>query len=112
MKSAGRGYPHTLMRLARAPAPRAATTTPTVEQLGIAPELSALAILESALQATTAALLAAQPELLLPDDEDPSSLQARVAEEIIEQSRLLRGTINRYRLALIFEPGPDGPLPF
>jgi hypothetical protein len=99
------------MRLATAPR-AAATTTPTVAQLAIAPELCALAMLESALQATSAALLAAQPELLLPDDDEPLALRASVASELIEQSRSLRATINRYRIALIVEPGIDGPLPF
>jgi hypothetical protein len=39
-------------------------------------------------------------------------LRASVAGELIEQSRSLRATINRYRIALIVEPGIDGPLPF
>lgn len=90
----------------------ATATIPTVAQLAVAPELAALTILESALQAVSAALLAAQPELLLPVDDEPSTLRASVAAELIEQSGVVRALVNRYRVALLVGPGPDGPLPF
>jgi len=90
----------------------AAAFTPPVLQLGLAPELAALALLEAALAVASAALLAAQPELLRPDDFEPSTDPAQVASRLIEQARALSGTINRYRIALVLDPGIDGPLPF
>jgi hypothetical protein len=81
-------------------------------QLGIAPELAALALLEAALEVTRAALVAAQPELLRPDDFEPSTDPALVASRLIEQALALCSTIHRYRIALVLDPGPDGPLPF
>jgi len=89
----------------------AAAFTPPVVQLGLAPELAALALLEAALEVARAALVAAQPELLRPDVE-PSSDPADVASRIIEQAITLCGTIHRYRIALVVDPGPDGPIPF
>ena len=95
----------------RAPA-IAAAFTPPVAQLGVAPELAALALLEAALEVASAALVAAQPELLYPDELLPSTVQAQVAARLVEQALALRGTINRYRIALVLDPGPDGPIPF
>jgi hypothetical protein len=89
----------------------AAALTPPVAQLGLAPELAALALLEAALEVASAALVAAQPELLRPDFE-PSSDPAEVASRIIAQALTLGGTIQRYRIALVVDPGPDGPIPF
>ena len=89
----------------------AAAFTPPVFQLGLAPELAALALLEAALEVASAALVAAQPELLRPDFE-PSSDPADVASRIIEQALTLCGTIHRYRIALVVDPGLDGPIPF
>ena len=90
----------------------AAAFTPPVLLLGVAPELAALALLEAALEVASAALVAAQPELLYPDDVEPFTDPAEVAARLIEQARSLCGTIHRYRIALILEPGPDGPIPF
>jgi len=90
----------------------AAAFTPPVAHLGMAPELAALALLEAALEIANAALLAAQPELQRPEDFEPSTDSAEVASRLIEQSLALRGTINRYRIALVLDPGPDGPPPF
>ena len=89
----------------------AAAFTPPVVQLGLAPELAALALLEAALEVASAALVAAQPELLHPDL-GPSSDPADVASRIIAQALTLCGTIQRYRIALVVDPGPDGPIPF
>lgn len=80
--------------------------------LGVAPELAALALLEAALEVAQAALVAAQPELLRPDDFEPFTDPAMVASQLIEQARSLCGTIHRYRIALILDPGPGDPLPF
>jgi hypothetical protein len=90
----------------------AAAFTPPVLQLGIAPELASLALLEAALAVASAALVAAQPELLRPDDFEPSTDSAQLASRLIEQALALSGTINRYRIALVLDPGIDGPLPF
>lgn len=89
----------------------AASHAPTPAQASVAPELCPLAILETALDVTNAALLAAQPELQR-DDIEPSSAPARVAIDIIEQTLALRAAIYRYRLALLLESNPDGPWPF
>lgn len=90
----------------------AAAFTPPVTALGVAPELAALALLEAALDVASAALVAAQPELMRPNDFEPSNDAARVAATLVEQARALRGNINRYRIALVLDPGPDGPIPF
>ena len=90
----------------------AAAFTPPVTVLGVAPELAALALLEAALEIASAALVAAQPELMRPDDFVPSTDSARVAAELVQQARALRDNVNRYRIALVLDPGPDGPIPF
>ena len=52
---------------------------------------------------------------------NPSSIDAcpshngpstEVASQLIEQALGLCGTIRRYRIALVLDPGPDGPIPF
>ena len=90
----------------------AAAFTPPVAALGLAPELAALALLEAALDVACAALVAAQPELLRPDDFEPATDAAQVAATLVQQARALRGNVNRYRIALVIDPGPDGPIPF
>jgi hypothetical protein len=90
----------------------AAAFTPPVAALGVAPELAALALLEAALEVACAALVAARPELLRPDDIEPQTDSARVASAIVRQARALRANVNEYRVALILEPHPDGPIPF
>lgn len=89
----------------------AAAFTPPVSSLGFAPELAALALLEAALEVTRAALVAAHPELRS-DDFVPSVASTEVASQLIEQALGLCGTIRRYRIALVLDPGPDGPIPF
>ncbi len=69
--------------------------------LAAAPELATLALLEAALTVCTAALLAEHPTLdhdLRPDPE-PSSL--REARRLIAAANRCRGTIARYRAAVI-----------
>ncbi|HET9622730.1 MAG TPA: hypothetical protein VFP84_15260 [Kofleriaceae bacterium] len=66
-----------------------------------APELAALAILETALTVCTAALLAEHPTLghdLHPDPEPPSLREAR---RLIAAARRLLGTVARYRDAVV-----------
>lgn len=90
----------------------AAAFTPPVVALGVAPELAALALLEAALDIASAALVAAQPELMLPDAFEPSTDSAQIAATLIQQAQALRGNVNRYRIALVLDSGLDGPLPF
>ena len=90
----------------------AAAFTPPVAALGVAPELAALALLEAAQDVASAALVAAQPGLLRPDDFERSTDAARLAAELVQQAHALRGNVNRSRIALVFDPGPDGPIPF
>jgi len=100
-------------RAPRAPAPRALVPAPGVRQLGVAPELGVLAILEAAIQTAIPALLAAQPELCAADaDAGGSSPCSRCADQAIHLGLELRAAINRYRLALADDPQRDHPLPF
>lgn len=91
---------------------RAAAFTPPVTSLGVAPELAALALLEAAIEVSRAALVAAHPELLRQDDFVPSVASTEVAFQLIQQALRLCGTIHHYRVALVLDPGPDGPIPF
>ena len=47
-----------------------------------------------------------------PDDFAPSTNSASIAAELVQQARALRDDVNRYRIALVLDPGPDGPIPF
>jgi hypothetical protein len=89
---------------------RPASHAPLVVQLGLAPELGALALLEAALEVTGAALAAPQPELL--QSREPSTDAAGVAASIIDQARTLVGLLHRYRIALVNDTEPGDPLPF
>ena len=93
---------------------RVSFTAPAIEQLGVAPELVSLAILEIALETTVNALLLAQPELLAQGDLDQRSLPtpAMVASGTISCCLDLVDSINRYRLALSIEQPENDPLPF
>ena len=78
--------------------------------LAAAPELATLALLETALSVCTAALLAEHPTLghdLRPDPEPPSLREAR---RLIAAAHRFRGTLTRYRGAVIdslVAPGHD-----
>lgn len=83
--------------------PPAALALPPFDHrlLVAAPELATLALLETALTVCTAALLAEHPTLdhdLCPDPE-PSSL--REARRLIAAAHRLRGTVARYRDAVV-----------
>jgi hypothetical protein len=93
---------------------RVTVTAPPIEQLGVAPELALLAILEVALETTVNALLPAQPELLAEGDHEGRSLPtpALVARGTISRCLDLAASINRYRLALSIEQPDNEPLPF
>jgi hypothetical protein len=69
--------------------------------LAAAPELATLALLETALTVCAAALLAEHPTLdheLHPDPEPPSLREAR---RLIAAAHRFRGTVARYRSAVI-----------
>jgi hypothetical protein len=90
----------------------AAAFTPPVTALALAPELAALALLEAALDVACAALVAAQPELLRSAHREPLTDAVPIAATIIQQARSLGANVHRYRIALVVDPGPDGPIPF
>jgi hypothetical protein len=84
-----------------------------VHQVGVAPELAVLAVLEAAIQSAIPALLAAQPELCAADpDAGGSSPSARSADCAIQLALELRAALNRYRLALARDPQRNDQLPF
>ena len=92
---------------------RVTVGVPMLEELGIAPELAALAILEITLATTVNALLLAQPELLARSPyEGELSTTALVARGTIDRCLNLATAIQRYRLALTLEPPEDTLLPF
>jgi len=92
---------------------RVTVGVPMLEELGIAPELAALAILEITLATTVNALLLAQPELLARSPhEGELSTTALVARGTIDRCLNLATAIQRYRLALTLESPEDTLLPF
>ena len=99
---------------ARAPDARPAPMpAPTARQLGVAPELAVLAVLEAAIHSAIPALCAAQPELCAAAlDAGGSSPPASAAERAIRLALELRGALHSYRLALEEDSQRDAPLPF
>lgn len=99
---------------ARAPDARPAPVpAPTARQLGVAPELAVLAVLEAAIHSAIPALCAAQPELCAAaPDAGGSSPAACAAERAILLALELCEALRSYRLALDEDPGRDHPLPF
>ena len=82
--------------------------------LAAAPELATLALLDTALDVSTTALLAEHPILdheLRPDPEPPSLREAR---RLIAAAHRLRCTVARYRSAVIdsLVPRRDDTVPF
>jgi hypothetical protein len=91
----------------------AAVPAPSARQLGVAPELAVLAVLEAAIQSAIPALCAAQPELCAAaPDAGGSSSASCAAEHAIVLALELREALHSYRLALDDEPRRDDPLPF
>jgi hypothetical protein len=99
---------------ARAPdARRAPVPAPTARQLGAAPELAVLAVLEAAIHSAIPALCAAQPELCAAaPDVGGTSPPACAAERAIMLALELRDALHSYRLELEEDPRRDEPLPF
>ena len=86
-------------------------TRPSVQQLGAAPELAALAVLEVAADTTVLALAAVYPETHDLDDHDDYP-ELRAALDLIDTARAVAACINRYRLALLVAQERDDLLPF
>lgn len=79
----------------------------TVEQLWVAPELAALAVLDAAIDAAALAIGAVYPEMA---DHDPDDLtdSLRAATVVLEDARTLATSLARYRLILRrTRRGPD-----
>ena len=84
----------------------------SIDQLGLAPELAVLTILETAADTTVLALAAAYPELQ--DFHDPSDYSATTlaALAVIDHARAMRGALLRYRKAMLRVRHGDQLLPF
>jgi len=87
-------------------------TRPSIEQLWTAPELAALAVLESAADMAVLALAAVYPEMHDIEDPNDHTDAMRAALSVIEHARALGFTLPRYRLALIRAQERDDALPF
>jgi len=96
-------------------APVATSGPPDPRLLGHAPELAALAMLDAALEVTVSALTAEHPTLAeRSEGADPPSL--RHARQLLASAHTLRGTLERYRVAVVDALGriarEDDDLPF
>ena len=72
----------------------------SMEQLGIAPELATLALLEAAANTAVLALVAVFPEIQ-DLDEDDDGAELRAALDIIDKARAVARAVKRYRRALL-----------
>jgi hypothetical protein len=86
-------------------------TRPSVEQLWVAPELAALAVLQVAADTAVLALAAVYPEIQDLDNHDDYP-EIRGALEIIDTARAVAACVNRYKLALLLAQQRDELLPF
>ena len=86
-------------------------TRPSVEELWVAPELAALAVLEVAADTAILALAAVYPELQELDKRDDYP-EIRRALDIIDTACAVAACVNRYRLALVVAQERDDLLPF
>lgn len=86
-------------------------TRPSLEQLCVAPELAALAVLEVAADTAVLALAAAYPEIEDCDERDGHP-ELRGALDIIDSARAVAACVNRYRLVLLLAQARDDLLPF
>lgn len=84
----------------------------SIDQLGLAPELAVLTILEAAADTTVLALTAVYPELH--DFHDPSDYSATTlaALAVIDHARAMRGALVRYRKAMLRARQGNLLLPF
>jgi hypothetical protein len=86
-------------------------TRPSVEQLGAAPELAALAVLQVAADTAVLALAAVYPEIQDLDNHDDYP-EIRGALDIIDTAHAVAACVNRYKLALLLAQQRDELLPF
>ena len=86
-------------------------TRVSIGQLGIAPELAVLTVLEAAADTAVLALVAVYPEIQDLDEHDDSP-ELRVALDIIDTARALAACVNRYRLALYLTKQRDDIVAF
>jgi hypothetical protein len=86
---------------------------PRIDELLAAPELAVLAVLESAVDVTLLALLAADP---LDEGDEFASPERRAARSLADAARNVAAAVARYRLALALarqrERERDDHLPF
>lgn len=97
---------------------------PTPPEIGRAPEVALLAVLDHALDVAAAAIVAAHPNIL---DDEPfyrrlDRPEMKAADQILTRARRLRDALDRYRCAIAalhanadHEPEPSGSpddLPF
>lgn len=83
----------------------------TIGQLGLAPELAILAVLESAADTTVLALTAFYPELQDFHDTCDYSATTLAARAVIDHARATRGALTRYKKAML-RLRQDDQLPF
>ena len=84
----------------------------SMEQLGIAPELATLALLEAAANTAALALIAVFPEIQDLDDEDDDGAELRAALDVIDKARAVALSVKRYRRALLLAQERHDPTPF
>lgn len=90
-------------------------TRPSVEQLWVAPELAALAVLQVAAETAVLALAAVYPEIQDLDnhlDNHDDYPEIRGALDIINTAGAVAACVNRYKLALLRAQLRDPLLPF
>lgn len=83
----------------------------SMEQLGIAPELATLALLEAAANTAALALIAVFPEIQDLDDDDDGA-ELRAALDVIDKARAVALSVKRYRRALLLAQERHDPPPF
>ena len=83
----------------------------SMQQLGIAPELATLALLEAAANTAALALIAVFPEIQ-DLDEDDDGAELRAALDVIDKARAVALSVKRYRRALLLAQERHDPTPF
>jgi len=84
----------------------------SIEQLGAAPELAVLVVLEAAADNAVLALATAYPELEDVEHPDDSTPATREALSVVEHARALGVALARYRRALLREQLRDDLMHF
>ncbi len=84
----------------------------TTDQLGLAPELAILTVLEAAADTAVLALTAIYPELQYFHDPCDYSATTLAARAVIDHARATRGALTRYRKAMLRLRQDDQRMPF